>query len=102
MRHMRKCQGYVRRAAKGYSIGGFSFLGDKNMLHRISIRLLPFIFFFNLLSTSSYAGDAILSWNSPTTNMDGSPLNDLAGYRIYYGTASGSYSQQLNLGNVTT
>ncbi len=27
----------------------------------------------------------------PTTNMDGSPLADLAGYRIYWGTTPGTY-----------
>lgn len=35
-------------------------------------------------------GDATLSWVGPTTRTDGSPLADLAGYRIYYGTVQGS------------
>lgn len=43
-----------------------------------------------------------LSWNAPTTNADGTPLTDLAGYKIYYGTSSGNYSQKINVGNVTT
>jgi Putative Ig domain len=30
-------------------------------------------------------GNATLSWNPPTQNTDGSPLTDLAGYKIYYG-----------------
>lgn len=30
-------------------------------------------------------GTATLSWTPPTENADGSPLTDLAGYRIYYG-----------------
>lgn len=30
-------------------------------------------------------GTASLSWNAPTTRTDGSPFNDLAGYRIKYG-----------------
>jgi hypothetical protein len=30
---------------------------------------------------------ATLSWSAPSTNADGSPLTDLAGYRIYYGTS---------------
>jgi hypothetical protein len=29
---------------------------------------------------------AALSWTAPTENADGSPVTDLAGYRIYYGT----------------
>ena len=30
-------------------------------------------------------GTARLSWVAPTSNTDGSPLTDLAGFRIYYG-----------------
>jgi hypothetical protein len=33
---------------------------------------------------------ATLTWDAPTTNADGTPLTDLAGYRIYYGTTSGN------------
>jgi hypothetical protein len=33
-----------------------------------------------------------LSWSAPTKNDDGTPLADLAGYRIYYGTTSGEYN----------
>jgi hypothetical protein len=29
-----------------------------------------------------------MNWDPPTENADGTPLDDLAGYRIYYGTAS--------------
>ena len=29
-------------------------------------------------------------WTAPTTNTDGSPLTDLASYRVYYGPATGS------------
>ncbi len=34
------------------------------------------------------AGVLDASWVAPTTNTDGSPLTDLAFYRLYYGTAS--------------
>ncbi|MBI5548766.1 MAG: fibronectin type III domain-containing protein [Deltaproteobacteria bacterium] len=47
--------------------------------------------------TSSAVGTAELSWDAPTTLTDGSPLTDLTGYRIYYGTSSGSYSTIVNL-----
>ena len=36
-----------------------------------------------------------LNWSPPTENEDGSPLEDLAGYRIYYGTVSGQYSEKI-------
>lgn len=32
-----------------------------------------------------------LAWEPPAENEDGSPLTDLSGYRIYYGSFSGSY-----------
>jgi len=43
-----------------------------------------------------------LAWDAPTTNVDGSPLTDLSGYRIYYGTSSGVFTSEINVGNVTT
>lgn len=43
-----------------------------------------------------------LSWEPPTTNVDGSPVTDLAGYRIYYGLSSRNYSWVIDVGNVTT
>lgn len=33
-----------------------------------------------------------LSWTIPTTNEDGTPLTDLAGFKIYYRTSTGTYS----------
>ena len=44
---------------------------------------------------------ASLSWDAPITNADGTPLTDLAGYKIYYGISSGDYSVIINVGNVT-
>src|SRR6266481_6352860 len=34
------------------------------------------------------AGVLDATWTAPTTNTDGSPLTDLASYRIYYGITS--------------
>jgi hypothetical protein len=36
---------------------------------------------------SSAAGRATLSWNAPTQRTDGTPLTDLAGFRIYFGNS---------------
>ncbi len=47
-------------------------------------------------------GAATLGWAAPTTNTDGTPLTDLAGYKIYYGTSSGNYTKVINAGNVTS
>lgn len=48
------------------------------------------------------AGSISLSWTAPTTNADGSPLSDLSGYRVYYGTASGFYTDSVTINNPGT
>ena len=35
-----------------------------------------------------HAGSLPLQWDAPTTNVDGTPLSDLASYRIYLGTTT--------------
>ncbi len=46
-------------------------------------------------------GTATMAWGAPQTNADGTALTDLAGYRIYYGTSSGSYSQSVTVSDAT-
>jgi len=41
------------------------------------------------LSYQAGAGEAILTWTAPTQNTDGTPLTDLAGFKIYIGTTAG-------------
>jgi len=38
-----------------------------------------------------------INWVPPTENVDGSPLTDLSGYTVYYGTASGGYTGSYNV-----
>ncbi len=48
---------------------------------------------------------ASLTWNAPQTRADGSPLNpatDLQSYKIYYGTASGTYTHTITIANPGT
>ena len=49
-------------------------------------------------------GSATLSWTPPTQNEDGSPLTNLRGFRIYYGTSSSNLSTIVEIPNagVTT
>ncbi len=49
----------------------------------------------------STAGTVTLSWKAPTTNTDGTPLTNLAGYKVHYGTASGIYTATVVIGNTT-
>jgi Putative Ig domain len=40
---------------------------------------------------------ATLNWTPPTRNMDGSPITNLAGYKVMYGSSPGQYSQALSV-----
>jgi len=46
-------------------------------------------------------GSATVFWDVPTTNTDGSPLTDLAGFRVRYGTASQNYTAELEVNDAT-
>jgi len=39
-------------------------------------------------ATTASTGKATLSWTAPTQDTNGTPITDLAGYNIYYGTSS--------------
>ncbi len=72
-----------------------------NNNRHILLRILLFCLII-LGATTSYAADTTVTWNAPTENEDGSPLGDLEGYIIYYGTSSDTYTQSIDIGNVTT
>lgn len=69
--------------------------------HMSHISAYILVILFGIIP-AAYAGQAILSWDPPTTNADGTTLTDLAGYKIYYGTSTGNYSTVITVGNVTT
>jgi hypothetical protein len=73
-------------------------------MKRVNVVFLfvVFILLGSLHVPSAFAGFATISWDPPITNADGTPMNDLAGYKIYYGTSAGNYSQNIDVGNVTT
>jgi len=54
---------------------------------------------FSITVTQVATGSVSLSWLPPTQNEDGTPLTDLAGFRIYYGTAPGTYTNSTELNN---
>jgi hypothetical protein len=45
------------------------------------------------------AGSATLTWAKPTQNTDGSPLTNLAGYVVRYGTSAAALSSQISIGS---
>lgn len=62
-----------------------------------STALAAFSITVNAASAST--GTATLSWLPPTQNTDGSALTDLAGFKIYYGTASANYTEVITIDN---
>jgi Putative Ig domain len=44
-------------------------------------------------------GSATVSWVAPTQNVDGTPLVDLAGYKVFYGQAPGDFAHALSVPN---
>jgi len=50
----------------------------------------------------SVRGSVTLSWVAPTENVDGTALTDLAGYRVYYGTGSRSYTTMRDVPGAST
>jgi hypothetical protein len=46
-------------------------------------------------------GAATLNWMPPTQNVDGTTLTNLAGYRIYYGTAPTALTQSVQVSNAS-
>jgi hypothetical protein len=68
-------------------------LGIKRLFLNIIISLILCLF---LSTTNSFAAEAKLAWDAPAT------LTDVTGYKIYYGTASGIYSQSIDVGNTTS
>lgn len=54
---------------------------------------------FNLTVQAVAFGSATLTWTPPTTNTDGSPLTNLAGYKVYWGPSQGNYPNSATLNN---
>jgi PKD repeat protein len=51
------------------------------------------------LGSGAGAASVQLSWTAPIVNADGTPLTDLAGYRLYYGTISGQCTVVIDVGD---
>ena len=54
---------------------------------------------FSIQVVGTATGSATLTWNPPTQNTDGSPLTNLAGYRVHWGTSQGNYTKSVTINN---
>lgn len=50
-------------------------------------------------AVSAAEGSATLTWAKPTHNTDGSPLTNLAGYVVRYGTSAAALNGQISIGS---
>lgn len=71
------------------------------MRNRSSKTFLASALFLLFLSPYAFGAQIKLAWDPPIANVDGSPLNDLGGYKIHWGTSSGTYGDSVDVGNVT-
>ena len=59
------------------------------------IFVVAFLFLFFSSPTDTHSAQVTLAWNP-------NPEPDIAGYKIHYGTSSGSYTSHVDVGNHTT
>lgn len=90
-------------------LSGAPRLGDSAVYEDIMITvsdgaLIASLPAFDINVTQVANGSTTLTWTAPTLNSDGTPLTDLASYRIYYGFSEGNYPNEINVNNpgVTT
>jgi hypothetical protein len=85
-------------------LSGTPAAADVGTFHNIVIgasddELVTSLAAFGITVVGVATGSATLSWTPPTQNTDGSALRNLAGYRIYWGTAPGNYSHSTTVNN---
>lgn len=54
------------------------------------------------MTAMARAGEAKVSWTAPTQRVDGSALDNLAGYRVLWGTAPRNYSAEALINDPST
>ena len=57
-------------------------------------------FTISVNSLAAATGSATLNWVDPTKNTDGTPLTNMAGVKIYYGTSASNLSQEVTVSGV--
>jgi hypothetical protein len=57
---------------------------------------------FSIIVAESASGTTELSWSPPTENTNGTPVSNLAGYKIYYGTSPTALTLSTAISSPTT
>jgi hypothetical protein len=66
-----------------------------------SASLTAFSIQVNAQGGGSGSGTATLTWVAPTTNTNGTPLGDLAGFIVNYGTSPNAMTNSITVANAT-
>jgi hypothetical protein len=56
---------------------------------------------FSITVSAPQTGTATLRWTPPTQNEDGTPIVNLSGYRVYYGTSTSNLNQVVTIPNAS-
>jgi hypothetical protein len=54
---------------------------------------------FSIQVAATATGSALLTWTPPTTNTNNTTLTNLAGFKIYWGTVRGTYTNSVTIQN---
>lgn len=69
---------------------------------RCFFMLAALIGLLSMASANVFAAQATLAWDPPVSYADGTSIASPIGYKVHKGTASGSYTQTVDVGNATT
>lgn len=72
------------------------------MLAVLVVGSLTFVYLNTQYVADPATGDATLSWAPPTERVDGTPLEAVSGYRIYYGRDPEQFEHELEVGREVT
>lgn len=65
------------------------------------VIMLSFLMINPLSVQVACAFDVQLSWDAPTKNMDGTPIQNLGGYEVYYGESSSNYTEMRRIKKIS-
>jgi hypothetical protein len=87
-------------AAADVGVSGGIIITATNSVNTVSVG--PFSIEVDPATSPGPAtGSATLDWSPPTENADGSPLTNLAGYYVHYGTSDTSLTQTIEVADAS-
>jgi len=82
---------------------GYSFaINSAKTVQSITLPNNRNVVVLGVVASLPVTGSAYITWSAPTQNTDGSPLTNLAGYVIQYGTSIASLNNQISIGSANS